>query len=448
MEEELGRGAMGTVFAAQDVALRRRVAIKFLLPELAGSKEYAERFQHEAVGMASIHHNNVAQIYAYGQHGGLPYFVMEYLEGQTVDNLVQSFNRRGFFLSLDLAFDIIIQCLDGLCAIHQSGAVHRDLKPGNILLTGEPPRAVIMDFGLVRMVQMEEDVRAMAGTPAYIAPELIEGQDGASRSPSIDLYSMGVTAYEIITGSLPFGGETWVEILRKHITELPPFPSDKRPGLGEGIDRVLMRALSKDPRERHRSADELLADFLELRATLALSPPKRRGSMLPSFSPAPVHRPSSAPKPYRPAAESQRESNSGSGVLRVLVADQNEDFRTMVHRVTKTIMPKCRVQSAANGQTALRLVEDFRPHLIVLCLDLGEVNGLEVIGMVRGEPKLSSAKILVAIGHNERHRDETILRSMGVEHFLTKPIDEDELHEVIDFILRDIADLQGLPAAH
>lgn len=445
LEEELGRGAMGTVFAAQDMALKRRVAIKFLLPELAGSKECAERFHHEAVGMAAIRHNNVVQIYAYGNHGDLPYFAMEYLAGQTLEELVDVFNRRGFFVPLDQAFDILIQCLDGLCAIHRAGAVHRDLKPGNILLSGEPPRAVIMDFGLVRMVRMEEDIRALAGTPAYIAPELVEGQDGANRSPLIDIYSMGVTAYEVITGSLPFGGETWIEILRKHITEIPQFPSERRAGLHESVDRVLMRALSKDPRERHRSADELLADFLELRAALALAPQVLRTSQVPAPAPAPLRRPSFHVEPYRQGLAPRRDPKlTTGGVLRVLVADSDEGFRNTVHRVAKTSSPGCRVHSAADGLVALRLIEDFKPHVLVLGLELAEVNGLEIVGVVRGEPLLSNSKILVVAGRHGGHQEAAILRSMGIEHFLTKPVDEDELGELIHFLLSEVASLKGI----
>ena len=195
LENELGRGSMGTVFLAEDSSLKRKVAVKFLMPELAESDECSTRFRQEAVAMAAVRNENVAQIFSFGEDKGTPYFVMEYLDGETVEQLIDSHNRRGFYIPVDDAVDIMIQAVSGVDALHQAGSIHRDIKPANIMLTAAPMRAVIMDFGLVRDVQVDDDLRTLAGTPAYIAPELVEGKTGANRSKLTDIYSLGATFY-------------------------------------------------------------------------------------------------------------------------------------------------------------------------------------------------------------------------------------------------------------
>ena len=304
LENELGRGSMGTVFLAEDSSLKRKVAVKFLMPELAETDECAARFRQEAVAMAAIRNENVAQIFSFGEDKGTPYFVMEYLDGETVEQLIDSHNRRGFYIPVDDAVDIMIQSVSGVEALHLAGSIHRDIKPANIMLTAAPMRAVIMDFGLVRDVQVEDDLRTLAGTPAYIAPELVEGRTGANRSKLTDIYSLGATFYEIVTGSIPFGGDSWVEILQKHITEIPVFPSTRRPGIPEAIDDVIMRAMSKEPHERYQDCEEFLGDLLEIQSMPL--PHDRRPSL------APLDGASARSTPRRRSA-SGRHRTAGSG---------------------------------------------------------------------------------------------------------------------------------------
>jgi len=432
---ELGRGSMGTVFMAEDTSLRRKVAVKFLLPDLADSFECAERFRREAVAMASIRNENVAQIYAFGEENGTPYFVMEHLDGETVEHLIDSHNRRGFYIPVDDAVDIMIQTTQGLAAIHRAGAIHRDLKPANVMLTVEPIRAVIMDFGLAREVSWDDDTRSLAGTPAYIAPELVEGRKGAERSKLTDIYSLGTTFYEIITGSIPFGGESWVEILQKHIAEMPVYPSVRRPGIPEVLDDVILRAMSKEPRERYQSCEELLEDLYEVQR---MPLPHERRATIPPASDRP-----STPSTggLRRASQSGRfRAVNGSGKAfrstptssrgRLLVADADHGFRSMVHAVAKATVPGCRVHSASDGPMALELLESVKPHVLILDLGLPEINGLEIAMTVRGDPDFANLEIIVVADKGGRS-EAAILKGLGVKRFLNKPVDENALADIL-----------------
>jgi eukaryotic-like serine/threonine-protein kinase len=423
--DEIGRGAMGTVFLAEDLSLKRKVAVKFLLPDLAGIPECAERFHHEAVSMAAICDNNVAQIYAFGNHSGTPYFVMEYLDGETVEDVIDTHNRRGFFIPLADTIEILVQAVSGLAAIHRAGAIHRDIKPANILLSSNMVRAVIMDFGLVRNVKIEDETRALAGTPAYMAPELIEGHHGADRSPLTDIYSMGTTAYEIITGSLPFGGETWVEILRKHITEVPAFPSERRSGLPEQLDALIFRAMSKDPRERYQDCTELLDDLIAIEQ-LELS--HEDSAIFPPNSPTPAQRRSSRSIRSNPSGSMRSTPTSGRG--RLLVADSDSDFRALVHGAAKSAVPGSRICSATDGAMALKLFNEFDPHVVIIDLSLPEINGLEVAATLRGETGGANL-IIIVVAQDGGHREAKILEQLKVNHFLTKPIDAETLSDML-----------------
>lgn len=422
---EVGRGAMGTVFLAEDITLKRKVAVKFLLPELAHSEECADRFHREAVGMAAVRDNNVAQIYAFGTHGGTPYFVMEHLDGETVEDMIDAHNRRGFFVPLAIAIDVLIQAASGLAAIHRAGVVHRDIKPGNIMLSGDPMRAVIMDFGLVRTVRVEDETRSLAGTPAYMAPELVEGRPGADRSPLSDLYSFGAAAYELITGSLPFGGDTWVEILRKHLTEIPLFPSERRPGIPERLDEIVLRAMSKDPNERYQRCEELLDDLYEIEQ-MSL-PEETRPSFPPGSRPQSQRRSSRKMGTNPPRA--LRSTPSGARG-RLLVADADPDFRTLVHKAAKAAVPGCRIYSAPDGAMALKLYEEMRPNVVVVDLALPEVNGLELVATLRGEPEGADISIIV-VAERGSSKEAEVLKLLKVQHFLNKPVDIDALCEIL-----------------
>ena len=471
--DELGRGSMGTVFLAEDILLRRKVAVKFLLPELVHATECSIRFKREAIAMASIRNENVAQIYSYGEDKGTPYFVMEYLEGQTVEELIDAYNRRGLFTPLKKAINIMVQVLSGVSAIHNANSVHRDIKPGNIMITADPMRAVIMDFGLVRDIKVEDDMRTLAGTPAYIAPELVEGKQGASKSKLADIYSLGATFYELITGVIPFNGASWVEILQKHIAEIPQFPSILRPGLPDEFDEVILRAMSKEPHERFETCDDFLDALLNISSDAALqslprtslaprgrsiiadarkspggfrrnvesSPNLRRGSR---SNPNIHHRFDSSPG-LRQGSDSNpglyRRSDSKPGFRStpstprttpvpknstLLVADKDTRFRSDVYSCIKASAPDTRIHSASDGLMTMELLRTFRPEVLVVNLALPEMNGFEIVASIAGETALQDTQIIV-VTDTDTPKDLQLLRAMGVEHFWTKPVNTDAM---------------------
>jgi serine/threonine protein kinase len=451
--DELGRGSMGTVFLAEDILLKRKVAVKFLLPELAHAAECSVRFKREAIAMASIRNENVAQIYSYGEDRGTPYFVMEYLEGQTVEELVDAYTRRGLFTPLKKAINIMIQVISGVSAIHGANAVHRDIKPGNIMITSDPMRAVIMDFGLVRDVQVEDDMRTIAGTPAYIAPELVEGRHGASKSKLVDIYSLGATFYEVVTGAIPFNGTSWVEILQKHIAEIPQFPSIVRPGLPEAYDELILRAMAKEPQERYQTCDDFLDALLDvyeqdddgepvdLRVS-RMPGPVRTSRMPRSERTSRVDRASRPPRvSSRPLIGSGTRTSGGgqrsssrpgyrntskhaNGTL--LVADADMRFRSAVYTCVKAMAPDIQVHSATDGLMTLDLLKTYRPNVVILNLALPQMNGFEIVASIVGEHELQGINVIV-VSENDYARDAQLLRAMGVDHFWTKPVDTDSL---------------------
>jgi serine/threonine-protein kinase len=250
--EQLGEGGMGLVFKAHDQQLDRHVAIKFVRPEFAKSTTVRDQFTSEARAMARVHHTNVVAIHTFGDYGGTPYFVMEYIPGMTLSDWLED---RGA-LSIDESLGVLKQICQGVQAIHDAGAVHYDIKPSNVLI-GPGFRVAVADLGLVRMVggPMAGATGSLAGTLSYLSPEvaLMEPVE-KDLAPRADVYSLGILAFELLTGRLPFDAPSSVEMLRLHVEAEPPAASEIRPELPDAFEPVLRRALAKDPARRMSSA--------------------------------------------------------------------------------------------------------------------------------------------------------------------------------------------------
>ena len=266
LERLLGRGAMGAVYLARDLSLEREVAIKILLPAHAADAGIVDSFHREAVAMASVRHVNVVQIYTSGQHDGLLFFVMEYVPGRSVAALIRELFGRGESLPLDTLLGIIDQVSLGLAAMHKRGIFHGDVKPANMLID-ESNHVAITDFGLVGSSKAVTDDGELlelnprnisGGTPLYIAPELIAGKAVAPEERHLcDVYSLGVSVFEMFTGQGPFVGRTIEKILKGHLFAPPPKLTKLRPDLPSALDPVIRRALAKQPRQRYPSCEEL-----------------------------------------------------------------------------------------------------------------------------------------------------------------------------------------------
>ena len=260
----LGSGGMANVYLAEDEELGRRVAIKVLDEKHASDEQFVERFRREAKNAASLSHPNIVSIYDRGEAEGTFYIAMEYVEGRTLKDLIVS---RGQ-LPVDQAVAYARQILGALRFAHRKGIVHRDIKPHNVLVDGDG-RLKVTDFGIARAgaSQMTE-AGSIIGTAQYLSPEQARGAPVDQRS---DLYSVGVVLTEMLTGAVPYTGDTPVEIAMKHISAVPKPPSTSRPDVPEDLDLVTLRALAKDPRERFQTAEEMDSELGRVLAGLSVT---------------------------------------------------------------------------------------------------------------------------------------------------------------------------------
>jgi tRNA A-37 threonylcarbamoyl transferase component Bud32 len=256
IEGEIGRGGMGVVYRARDERLQRRVAIKVLPPELAFQRDIRERFTREAQTAARLSHPHIVPIHSVGEGSGLVYFVMGYVDGESVAARIR---RRGR-LPVDEARRIMKEAADALSAAHALSIIHRDIKPDNILLEGTRGRVMVTDFGIAKALSATSGATLTGagvaiGTPAFMSPEQAAGEreiDGRS-----DLYSLGIVTYQMLTGELPFNAPTVAGILMKQITEPAPDLRAKRGDAPEDLALAVTRCLEKDPENRWPSADAL-----------------------------------------------------------------------------------------------------------------------------------------------------------------------------------------------
>jgi serine/threonine protein kinase len=244
----LGEGGMATVYVGHDLLLGRDVAIKALRPQYAADPQFRARFRREAQAAAGFAHPNIIDIYDVGEVAGVPYFVMEYVRGQTLKEII---DREGPFHPDDVA-GLLQQLCSALDYAHERGYVHRDVKPQNILVSDDG-HAIVVDFGIAKGLADSDltDAGAGLGTVHYISPEQASG---LVATPASDIYSAGIAAYEMLTRTVPFDADTPVGIAMQHIQEPPPPPSSLLPSIPPAVDAIIMRALDKDPTRRFPSA--------------------------------------------------------------------------------------------------------------------------------------------------------------------------------------------------
>ena len=254
---KLGAGGMADVYLAEDEELGRRVAIKILNERHANDDSFVERFRREAKNAAGLSHPNIVSIYDRGEAEGTYYIAMEYLDGRTLKELLIA---RGP-MPIGDAIHYTRQILNALRFAHKKGVVHRDIKPHNVMVDGDG-RLKVTDFGIARAgaSQMTE-AGAIVGTAQYLSPEQARGAAVDQRS---DLYSIGVVLYEMLTGNVPFTGESPVEIAMKHLSDTPRPPSSIRPEIPPDLDMVVLRALAKNPDDRYQTAEEMDAELAHI----------------------------------------------------------------------------------------------------------------------------------------------------------------------------------------
>ncbi len=258
--EQVGRGATADVYKAFQPALNRYVGIKVLSPFVSDKDAFRKRFTREAKAVAQLDHPNILPVYAFDQKDDQVYLVMRYVDtGSLADILAE---MKGKPLALDRTLKILEQVGSALSHAHVRGIVHRDVKPGNILL-GSDNWVLLTDFGLVKILEDSTAITQSGvgvGTPNYMAPEQVRGDPVDARA---DIYALGATLYQIVTGQVPFEGESGIAVALKHINEAPTPPRVINPDLPPAVEQVILKALVKDRELRYQSVDEFVTAFRE-----------------------------------------------------------------------------------------------------------------------------------------------------------------------------------------
>jgi serine/threonine-protein kinase len=397
LQQPIGRGAAGQVWLAEDLVLKRRCAVKIVPPELIGGNDEAWRnaLRREATAMAALRHPNIAQVYAFGRHRDLHYFIMEWIDGETVGAEIDRRRLVGQAMSLRRGLRVVAEACRGLAAVHKVGIVHRDVKPSNLMLSRDG-RVVLIDFGLVRMPDGAGPGGAPVGTPRYMAPELARPTERPAPEDLhlCDIYSLGATAYEMLTGSPPFPGEGAREVIQRHLYEPVEPPSRRNPHLPHVIDRLLLRALAKRAVERYASAEDFRAAVSAVAARV------------------------------KPTSEQHM-------VPRVLIVDDDADFRTFVCTFVRRMAPEAFLYTAQDGAEALDVARRVQPHLAVLDLNMPSMNGYELAEAMARAPETARTRVVVVSGSAGMADVRARFERLGVVNVLEKPLRPQQLMEVV-----------------
>ena len=309
---KLGSGAMATVFLARQISLDRLVAIKVLPRRYSDNADFIARFQKEGRAAAKLNDPNIVAAYDVGNSGDHHYFVMEYVDGDTVYDRITA-NKR---FEEPQAISVATQVASALRHAHDRGFIHRDIKPKNVMITKEG-LVKLADLGLARALSDKEAAEAEAGrafgTPFYISPEQIRGK--VDIGPQADIYGLGATLYHMVTGSVPFKGKSPSEVMHRHLKEPLVAPDHLNPGLSSGLAQVIEMMMSKDPSDRYRNAEELLEDLALVESG---QKPRHAGGAIDIASVVSMGEDHSAAPPVM--ASSQNQGRTGGLTILILAA--------------------------------------------------------------------------------------------------------------------------------
>jgi putative two-component system response regulator len=388
IEDRIGRGGMATVYRAHHPALDRYVAIKVLPEFFAEDESYRERFQLEAQSVARLRHPNILNAFDFGQDRGVPYLVMELIEGGTLAD------RTGSPMDLQQVVRLLRPIASALDYAHAQGVLHRDIKPSNILirLDGSP---VLADFGLAKLADSVRKLTATGvvfGTPEYMSPEQAVGEP---LGPGTDQYSLSAVAYEMLTGHVPFQGDTPGAVLISQISHSIPATRELPGEISGHVDEVLRRGMSKAPQHRYPTVGAFVA---------ALTPAAWPSLMIDAAQP--------------------RSNGIAHRVPVVLVVDDGAANRELIEACLAGI--DCEIRTAEDGRIALRMIEQDAPDLVLLDVQMPGMDGYEVCARIKHGPRGALLPV-VMITALDQTQDRVMALEAGADDFMSKPVERVEL---------------------
>jgi tRNA A-37 threonylcarbamoyl transferase component Bud32/CheY-like chemotaxis protein len=409
IEERIGRGGMGVVYRAQHMNLQRRAAIKIIAPEFADTKGFRTRFIREARIAAALQHPNIVTVYDAGQSGETLYIAMQFIRGSDLGAILREEGR----LRPYRAIDVCRQIASALDAAHGMALIHRDVKPGNVLIEGR--RAYLTDFGLTKRTGDEgsdlTQAGELVGTIHYIAPEQIEGGHVDART---DVYSLACLLFHCLVGDVPFSRDTDVAVIYAHLSETPPKPSELRPELPLGLDAVIAKALDKSPDRRFASCSDLMSAaraVLDAAGPLADTVP---GRGVPAGGDAPdVATAAGRAVPTRdgePATVPDSEKRA-----RVLLAGLDASARAIFEVAVGAI---CEVELAGEGEDVVEAARERHPDLIVLNWNAAELSARDILDALRADAVTRESKVLLVV-HDKQARSREVARASADETLAT-----------------------------
>ncbi len=385
IKRRLGRGGMGEVYEAFDQRLARRVAIKVAWVRLGGG------MQLEAQTLASLNHPGILRVHHMGTHRGLDYLVMELLPGESLEARLAAGA---------VPIDECVRLLEAVCGalmhLHEHGIVHRDLKPGNIMLA-PGDRVVLVDFGISGHGRLTGDQAVASGSPHYMAPESFGGEVRPGDAHLVDLYALGVVAFQLVTGRLPFEDGTPLDLARQHLEVIPPRASAFRERVPPRFDHMIAALMAKQPDDRPSSIQVVQAQIRALRRVLE-DPP-------------------TAPPPRS-----------------VLIVDDDPAMCALLRACTEQAVPGVEIEIAGTGTKAIELASARSFDFIFLDLELPDVNGLEVCMHLHATSTITSAAVIVVSAHDDA-QTRASMRRLGVSKFVSKRLGTLELEDTISDLL-------------
>jgi serine/threonine-protein kinase len=370
----LGAGGMGVVYEAVDRLLDRSVALK-----VPRRPEFAETLRHEAQAMAAVRHPNLVTVHAAGREGDVEFVVMERVYGMTLEQRVDEAWSSGRPIPLDESLGFLVAIADGLSAIHGAGAAHRDVKSANVILSGQ--RVVLADFGLATPEVAVHPGAPIAGSADYMAPEVILGLVHPGQGPRVDLYALGVVAFEVLTGRRPYPYDTTHAVLLAHVSRPVPDLRERRGETPDDLAVLVGELMSKAPDERPESAEAVLW---------------RLGAILGEVSRVPVIAP-----------------------LSVLIVDDDPRIADVLRRSLLWALPRLAVETSADAADALARIQRKAPEVVVVDLNMPGTNGVELCMSLDAIPE-RARPVMVAMSGHASESDVALLRRLGVRAFVPK----------------------------